>query len=139
MYRRTLLAAAPLPLMPALALADESVAGQWQANLGDGVMISMDVLADGYWTSQTIQKDKVVASMAGRYKQSRHSATSGVLVFTPTPSQSNASAAHGAPQVETDRYALQDNGTVLRLITQHEGPSSSGDTMVFHKQPYAKD
>lgn len=140
MYRRTLLAAAiPFALVPALAMADETIAGQWQANLGDGVMISMDVLADGYWTSQTIQNDKVVATMAGRYEQTRRNASAGVLVFKPSQSHSHASEAHGAPKVETDRYTLRDHGTVLQLVTQHAGAPESGDTMIFHKQPYAKD
>ena len=137
MYRSILLAAA-IALMPALAMADESIAGQWQADLGRGALISMDVLADGYWTSQTIEKNKVVATRAGTYKQSKHNATSGTLVFTPTPSKSKASQEHGAPQVETDAYTLQNSGKALRLVTQHEGSSGSGDTMVFHKQPLAK-
>jgi len=137
MYRRLLLAAA-LALMPALALADESVAGQWQADLGHGALISMDVLADGYWTSQTIENNKVLATMAGTYRQEKRNATSGTLVFTPTPSKSKASQEHGAPQVETDQYTLRDNGKALRLVTRHAGSSTSGDTMDFHKQSPAK-
>ena len=76
--------------------------------------------------------------MAGTYKQTKRNATSGTLVFTPTPSKSNASQEHGAPQVETDAYTLQDHGKALRLVTQGAGSSSSGDTMVFHKQSPSK-
>jgi hypothetical protein len=137
MHCRILLAAA-VALMPALAMADESIAGQWQADLGHGALISMDVLADGYWTSQTIEKNKVVATMAGTYRQTKQNPTSGTLVFTPTPSKSKASRQHGAPQVETDRYTLQNDGSVLRLVTRNEGSSAAGDTMVFHRQPPAK-
>lgn len=137
MLRRTLLLASAIAFMPALAMADQSIVGQWQANLGQDVLISMDVLADGYWASQTIEKGKVVATMAGRYKQTKHDATSGTLVFTPTPSKSKASEEHGAPKVEADQYTLKDDGNVLHLVIQHAG-SPTGDTMVFHRQPLAK-
>ena len=60
--RRGLLAALVM-FAPTLAKADESISGQWRANPGHNVIIVMDVLADGYWASQTVQDDKVVAEM----------------------------------------------------------------------------
>jgi hypothetical protein len=129
MYRRVLLAAA-IALAPTLAKADESISGQWQAHLPDNVIIAMDVLADGYWTSQTVHNNEVVAQMAGSYKQDKTNSKSGTLVFTPV--KSKVSNEHGAAQPETDKYSLEKSGTVLRLV------STSNDVMVFEKQPYAK-
>jgi hypothetical protein len=129
MYRRTLLAAA-VAFAPTLAIADESISGQWQAHLRDNVIIAMDILADGYWTSETVHNNMVVAQMAGSYTQKKTNGTSGTLVFTPV--KSKVSQEHGAAQVETDRYSLEKGGTVLRLV------STSNDVMVFEKQPYAK-
>ena len=130
MYRRALLFAASAALVPTLAMADESISGQWQAHLPDNVIIAMDVLADGYWTSETVHKGKVVAQMAGSYEQKKTNGKAGTLVFTPV--KSKVSEEHGAAQVETDKYALEKRGTELRLV------STGNDVMVFKKQPYAK-
>jgi hypothetical protein len=130
MYRRTLLLAAAVAFAPTLAMADESISGQWQAHLPDNVIIAMDVLADGYWTSQTVHNNMVVAQMAGSYTQKKTNSKSGTLVFTPV--KAKVSKEHGAAQVETDRYSLEKGGTVLRLV------STSKDVMVFEKQSYAK-
>jgi hypothetical protein len=111
-------------------MADENVAGQWQANLDHNVIIAMDVLADGFWTSQTVQKDKVVAEMAGSYEQKAESATTGTLVFTPVKSKTTEE--HGEARVEEDKYTLEHGGKVLRLV------SAKNDVMVFHKRAYAK-
>jgi hypothetical protein len=112
-------------LSPALAFADASVAGQWEADLGDNVKIAMDVLADGHWHSQTVKDNTVVATMSGTYRQSKKTPKSGSLVFTPV--NSKVSAQHGAPKVEHDSYTLSDDRQVLRLTT-------GGDTMQFTKQ-----
>src|ERR1700761_2920397 len=108
--RRALIAVL-FALSPALAWADESVAGAWQANMGHGVIISMDILVDGHWNSQTIQDNKVVAEMWGTYTQSKTNDTSGKLVFTPV--KSKTSEEHGAATAEEDSYALQHHGNVL--------------------------
>jgi hypothetical protein len=122
---RHLVLTAGLLLAPTLAWADQTVAGQWQADLGHNVLIAMDVLADGHWSSQTVQNNKVVAEMAGTYEQKKESDTTGSLVFTPI--QAKTSAEHGKAQIESDRYALEQNGRVLRLIT-------GKDPMEFRKQ-----
>ena len=127
---RRLLLTAALALYPMLALADEHIAGQWRADLGHGVLINMDVLADGHWASQTVQNDKVVAEMAGTYEQKPGNSTSGSIVFTPV--KSKVSQEHGAATVETDRYTLESGGNVLRLVTNEK------DQMIFRKQPFAK-
>jgi hypothetical protein len=129
MYRRALLVAV-VAFTPMIAMADEDIAGQWQANLDHNVIIAMDVLADGFWTSQTVQSDKVVAEIAGSYEQKTISATTGTLVFTPVKSKTTEE--HGAAQVEEDKYTLEQGGKVLRLV------SSKNDVMVFHKRAYAK-
>lgn len=131
MHRRSLMLAVVLALTPTFALADESIAGQWQAQLGHHSLIAMDVLADGYWTSQTVQNNKVVAQMAGSYTQTKQNGKSGTLVFTPV--KSKVTAAHGAAEVETDHYALADHGNTLRLTS-----TSGGAPMMFHKQPLKK-
>lgn len=129
MHRRALLTAA-VAFVPTLAMADESISGQWRAHLPDNVIIAMDVLADGYWTSETVHNNEVVAQMAGSYQQEKTNGKSGTLVFTPV--KSKVSNEHGAAQPETDKYSLEKGGTVLRLV------SSTNDVMVFEKQPYAK-
>ena len=129
MHRRALLAAI-IALTPMLAMADESISGQWEANLGHNVIVAMDVLADGHWTSQTVQSNKVVAEMAGTYEQAKASATTGTLTFSPVKSRTTEE--HGAAQVEKDKYTLERGGKVLRLV------SSKNDVMMFHKQAYAK-
>ena len=78
-----LLLIAGLAISPAIARADDHVAGQWQANLGHGVIINMDVLADGHWTSETIQDNKVVAVYAGTYENTQTDDTHGRIVMTP--------------------------------------------------------
>ena len=125
---RRLLFAAVLAVCPMLAMADESISGQWRADQGHGVLIVMDILVDGHWFSQTIQGDKVVAEMAGTYDQTKSSGSAGKLVFTPITSKT--SAEHGAAKVEEDDYTLIGNGKVLRLVT-------GGQAMNFHKQPFA--
>ncbi len=125
---RGLLLAAVLTAAPMMAMADESVSGQWQANLGHHVLIAMDVLSDGHWSSQTVQNNKVVAEMAGTYDQKRQDDTSGTLVFKPVTAKT--SGQHGGATVETDTYRLENSGKTLRL-------GSGKDVMVFHKQPYA--
>ncbi len=129
MRLRGLLLCGLLAASPSLAFADTSVAGQWEADLGDNVKIAMDVLADGHWSSQTVQGDKVVAAMSGTYTQKKRNDTSGTLVFK--PAQSHVSAQHAAPTVEYDTYSLQDDRQVLRLVAK-------GDTMEFHRQEAAK-
>lgn len=129
MYRRALLVAA-IAFTPMLARADESISGQWQANLGHNVIVAMDVLADGHWASQTVQSNKVVAEMAGTYEQNKTNARSGTLVFTPVKAKTTEE--HGAAQVEQDKYTLEQDGKVLRLVGSDNNP------MVFHKQAYAK-
>jgi hypothetical protein len=123
---RRLLFAAVLAMCPVLAMADESISGQWQADQGHGVLIVMDILVDGHWFSQTVQDDKVVAEMAGTYTQTKATDATGKLIFTPVTSKT--SAEHGAAKVEEDRYTLTGNGKVLRLVTK-------GEAMNFHKQP----
>ena len=120
---RRLLLTAALALCPMLALADEHVAGQWRADLGHGVLINMDVLADGHWFSQTIQDNKVVAELAGTYEQTPTNDTSGKIVFTPL--KSKVTAEHGAAKVEEDTYTLSDDGKTLIL-------TSGKETMRFH-------
>jgi hypothetical protein len=127
--RRMLFAAVLTTMSPMLALADESISGQWQANQGHGVIIVMDILADGHWFSQTVQNDKVVAELAGTYDQTKTAAAAGKLVFTPVTSKTTAE--HGAAKVEEDQYTLSGNGKVLRLVT-------GGEAMEFHRQPFAK-
>jgi hypothetical protein len=122
--------AALVVFAPTLAKADESISGQWRANPGHNVIIVMDVLSDGYWASQTVQNDKVVAEMAGSYEQKPGNRTSGSIVFTPV--KSKVSPEHGAVTVETDQYTLENGGNVLRLVT------NKNDQMVFRKQPFAK-
>lgn len=130
MYRRALLLGATAAFVPTLAMADESIAGQWQAHQPGNIVIAMDILADGYWTSETVQNNKVVAQMAGSYEQKKTGKNSGTLVFTPV--KSKVSAEHGAAQVETDKYSLRKRGTELHLV------SAGSDPMVFTKQSYAK-
>jgi hypothetical protein len=125
---RRLLFAAVLAMGPTLAMADESISGQWQADQGHGVLIVMDILVDGHWFSQTVQDDKVVAEMAGTYDQTKTTDATGKLVFTPVTSKT--SAEHGAAKVEKDDYTLTGDGKVLRLVT-------GGEVMDFHKQPFA--
>ncbi len=126
---RELIIVGLLSASPGLAFADASVAGQWEADLGDNVKIAMDVLADGHWSSQTVQGDKVVAEMSGTYTQKKKNGTSGTLVFK--PNSSHVSAQHAAPAVEYDTYSLQDDRKVLRL-------DAKGDVMEFHRQESAK-
>jgi hypothetical protein len=125
---RRLLFAAVLVMCPMLAMADQSISGQWQANPGHGVLIVMDILVDGHWSSQTIQDDKVVAEMAGTYDQTKATNAAGKLVFKPVTSKT--SAEHGAAKVEEDEYMLTGDGKVLRLV-------NGGEATDFHKQPLA--
>ena len=116
---RTLRAAlliAAVSFVPALAMADESIAGQWRADLGHKFIIVMDVLADNHWASETVQDDKVVAELAGSYQQTKKDATSGTITWTPV--KAKTSQEHGAATVETDDYTLQNDGQTLKLVTQ---------------------
>ncbi|HYZ21043.1 MAG TPA: hypothetical protein VE690_02695 [Rhodopila sp.] len=115
------LAAAFLAAAGGTALADESVAGNWHADMGDGVVINMNVTPDGSWSSETSQNKSVVRQMKGTYTQKKTNDTSGVLVFKPT----QAKAKSGKVVTETDQYEL--SGDQLKL-------TSGGDTMVFDKQ-----
>lgn len=126
---RRLLFAAVLATCPALAMADQSISGQWQANPGHGVLIVMDILVDGHWSSETVQNNKVVAQMAGTYDQTKTSDTTGKLVFKPITSKTTAE--HGAATVEEDNYTLTQGGNLLRL-------GSGGDVTEYKKQPLAK-
>jgi hypothetical protein len=125
---RRLLFAAILTVCPTLAMADQSISGQWQAAPGHGVIIVMDILVDGYWSSETVQDNKVVAEMAGTYDQTKTTDVTGKLVFKPVTSKT--SPEHGAATVEEDEYTLTRNGMILRLV-------SGGDATDFHKQPFA--
>jgi hypothetical protein len=125
--RRWLLAAI-LAISPTMAMADQSISGQWQARPGHGVIIVMDILVDGHWFSQTVQDNKVVAEMAGTYDQTRTTDTTGKLVFRPVTSKT--SAEHGAAQIEEDEYTLTKGGKGLRLV-------SGGEATDFQKQPLA--
>ncbi len=122
--RPLILAGVTVMTFYSLAVADETVAGHWTADLGSSVAIDMDVTPDGHWNSETSQHGAAVARMAGMYRQTVTTPTTGTLEFTPTESQTTA--AHGGPNVEHDRYAVSDGDTVMRL-------TSTGDTMVFHK------
>jgi hypothetical protein len=113
---------------PLSALADETISGQWQSNPGHGVLIVMDILVDGHWSSQTVQNNKVVAEMAGTYDQTKATPIAGKLVFKPITSKTTAE--HGEAKVEEDDYTVSANGKVLRLV-------SDGDTAIYHKQPLA--
>jgi hypothetical protein len=97
------------------------VAGNWRADMGDGVIINMNVTPDGSWSSETSQNNSVVRQMKGTYTQKKTNDTSGVLVFKPT----QAKTKRGKVSTETDQYEL--NGDQLKL-------TSGGDTMVFDKQ-----
>jgi hypothetical protein len=129
MVRRSLLWATAILALPVTAMADESIAGPWQADMGHGVIIAMDIIADGHWSSETVQNDRVVAELAGTYKQQKKTETTGMLIFTPVTAKT--SKEHGAAKVEPDEYTLEQGRQVLRLVT-------GGETMEFHKQPFAK-
>ncbi len=105
------------------ASADETVAGNWNADLGSGITIKMNVSADGSWSSETLQQDKIVRQMKGTYKQMPSKDGAGTLVFMPT----QAMVSKGKVKVETDTYELAGDGKLLKL-------SSEGDTMDFQKQ-----
>jgi hypothetical protein len=106
-----------------VALADATVAGDWHADLGQGVRIDMTVTPNGDWSSETRQNNRLVRKMSGTYQQSRSGDQAGTLVFKPT----ETSAGSGSAQIETDRYELVDGRGELRL-------TADGDTMVFTKQ-----
>jgi len=126
---RVLFITAIMALPSTVALADRTIAGQWRADLGHNVIIVMDVLADDHWASQTVQDNKVVAEFAGTYQQKKTNDTSGSIVFTPV--KSKVSQEHGAATTESDKYNLENNGEVLRLVT------ADNEQMLFRKQPFA--
>ena len=121
--RALFLAAAFSTALGAAAFADESVSGDWHADLGSGVVINMNVKPDGAWSSETLQQNKVVRQMKGTYKQTPAADNTGTLVFTPTQSKVQKGKAH----VETDKYELGGDGKQLKL-------TAGGDTMVFEKR-----
>jgi hypothetical protein len=122
---RKLIAAGLIAFLPTLALADENVSGQWHSNIDEHSFIEMVILADGNWDSQTVQNDTVIAQMEGTYKQTPKDARHGVIIFTPTKSQT--SKEHGQATPETDQYELSSDGKKLNLTT-------SGDTMTYDRQ-----
>jgi hypothetical protein len=126
---RKLLLGLVFTVAPGLALADESIAGQWQADMGHNVVIVMDLIADGHWFSTTVQDGKVVAELAGTYTQTKSNDATGRLVFTPVSSK--VKQEHGPATVEEDDYTLKGNGEVLSLV-------SAKEAMDFHKQSFAK-
>jgi hypothetical protein len=106
------------------ALADDSVAGRWKADLGDNVTMDMNVTPNGKWNSETHQGSQTVRRMSGTYTQKQPSGNNpGQLVFKPT----TASGGNRKAVTERDTYTLSDNGQQLNL-------TSGGDTMVFQKQ-----
>jgi hypothetical protein len=121
--RALLLAALFSVAVNAAAFADESVSGDWHANLGGGVSINMTVAPDGGWSSETLQRNEVVRQMRGTYKQTPSDNGTGTLVFVPT----QATVQSGKVQTETDKYELAGDGKQLKL-------TSDGDTMVFEKR-----
>lgn len=106
----------------AAAIADESVSGDWHANLGGGIAINMNVTPSGEWSSETLQRNEFVRQMRGTYKQLPSNNGTGTLIFTPK----QASVESGKVQTETDKYELAKDGKQLKL-------TSEGDTMVFEK------
>jgi hypothetical protein len=122
---RALFLAAAFSLATATAaLADDSVAGHWRADLGDNVTMDMNVTPDGKWNSETHQGNQTVRRMSGTYTQRQPSGDKpGELVFRPT----TASGGKRRAATERDSYTLANNGQELRL-------TSGGDTMVFQKQ-----
>src|SRR5690349_24951429 len=123
---RAVLLTAAVSFLPTLATADESISGQWRADQGHNVIIVMDVLVDGYWSSETVQDDKVVAQLAGSYQQTKKDTTSGTITWTPVKSKTTEE--HGAATVETDDYTLENGGQTLKLVTQ-----KNKEEMVFQK------
>jgi ribosomal protein L14 len=116
-------------LQPKAAWADASIAGQWQADMGNSVLLVMDVIADGHWFSTTVHDEKVVAELAGTYTQTKTNDATGTLVFTP---QNGGKRSDGKPiDVETDAYVLSNNGETLTL-------TSDKQPMKFQKQAFAK-
>ncbi len=106
-----------------VAFADESVAGVWRADMGNGVVINMNVAPTGEWSSETSQHDSVLRQLKGTYTQKKSNDHTGMLVFTPV----EANAKSGRVKTESDHYQLNNSGDQLKL-------TSSGDTMVFNKQ-----
>lgn len=90
----------------------------------DGVLINMDVLADGHWTSETIHDNKVVAVYAGTYELTRTDDTHGRIVLTPYKSHV-ISGKHHEAKVEHDNYVISDDGKVATF-------TSGKDKLVFH-------
>jgi len=122
---RALILAAAFSLATAtVALADESVAGHWKADVGDNVTMDMNITPTGKWDSQTHQGNQTVRRMTGTYTQKQPSGDKpGELVFKPT----RASGGNRRAAVERDSYTIGNDGQELRL-------TSGGDTMVFQKQ-----
>jgi len=123
---RVALLTAAISSAPALAMADQSISGQWRADEGHKVIIVMDVLVDGHWASETVQDGKVVAELAGTHQQTPKDATSGMIVRTPV--KSKVTREHGGPTVETDDYTLENDGKTLKLVTQ-----KNKEEMLFQK------
>src|ERR1700712_1611788 len=111
-----LLFIAALAISPTFAHADDHVAGQWQSDLGHGVIINMDLLANGHWTSETIQDNKVVAVYAGTYEETRTDDTHGRVVMTPYKSHV-ISGNHHEAKVEHDNYVISEGGKVATFTS----------------------
>ena len=122
---RALILAAAFSLATAtVALADESVAGHWKADVGDNVTMDMTVTPNGKWSSETHQGNQTVRRMSGTYTQKQPSGDKpGELVFKPT----KAAGGNRRATTERDSYTIANDGQELRL-------TSGGDTMVFQKQ-----
>jgi hypothetical protein len=88
------------------------------------VIINMDVLADGHWTSETIQDNKVVAEYAGTYELTPRDNTRGRIVLTPYKSHV-ISGNHHQAKVEHDNYVISEGGKVATF-------TSGKDKLVFH-------
>ncbi len=110
--------------LSAVALADESVSGSWHADEEGDVVINMNVTPNCGWSSETLQKGKVVRQMKGTYKQVATSDHTGTLVLTPTKS---AIKTGKKAVVETDKYEVTEGGKQLKL-------TADGDTWVFDKR-----
>jgi hypothetical protein len=105
-------------IIPSMAFADSTVAGQWQTVLDSNKKIDMDILSDGHWFSKNIQNNKIVRELSGTYSQTVKSPTTGKLVFTPNEKQA---------QVESDNYTISGNHKLLYL-------NNNGDIIKYSKQ-----
>ena len=97
---RKLLIGLMFTVIPGLALADESVAGQWQADMG--LAVHRDGCdRDGHWFTPRCS-GRVVAELACTYTQTKTNDATGRMVFTPVKSREKQE--HGPAKVEDDDY-----------------------------------